>query len=1093
MSTNKPLTVYRASAGSGKTFTLTAEYISRLLATENAEHPHILAVTFTNKATAEMKMRILLELWNLAHDKSGGFREEIHKRLPLLTDKEITQRANEALTAIIHKYEDFHVETIDTFFRSLLTSLAHELGLSAACGVEINDKQVVNDAVERLINLLQEDKELQKWVMDYIHQRIDDDNRWDMTEEVKDLARNVMKEEYLLREEDLLKVINDANALKEYSKKLRSIIEHSKKELKEKAGTFNEAVEEQLGYENISYKNRLQGYVQKLLSGNAEPPSESVLKYAHADEDELPQIWLKKEGRKDPDKVKAASTLRQQFSRLNETVRKIYSDINSCELTLRFLNPLRLIGRISLYIEDINKENNRFMLAKTPLLFDKLVGNDDAPFVLEKAGIQFHHIMIDEFQDTSPLQWSNFEKLIAESIATGGNCMVVGDVKQGIYRFRGGDWKLLAHIDKRYGTDRTHLLTLDTNYRSCEEIIHFNNQLFTTAARLLDKKNDTGEETQTLYADVMQKCSGKTGGKVEIHFIPKETGKKGKAGIPDKKKKEEPEEAEELLAQKIVELHANGTEYNDMVILVRFNREARKLTDYFSTRHNEIPLVSDEAFVLSASPAVRLLVHTIRYISTLNGRKHEKPNEVSRAFIAKAYIRLHPDSSAKFADIARELPQEIEDKFMEIGKQTLYELCESLIQYYGLFKDENEAPYLECFLDEIINCVDSGVTSLHAFLDTWDERLVDRAIPGGKSDGVRIVSIHKSKGLDFPIVLMPYCDWDIEKGHRSEILWCEPQDPPYDALPLVPIRPKKEMEYSTYSLAYQAEHNDRRTENLNLLYVAFTRAVRGLYVWAKYTEGKEELKKGSTGSSCNTIGDLLYECCGQNDINLGHAIPSSSRKGKSQEEEENPLVFIPKEEPIIFESYPKRAVFRQSNPATDFVTGRENTDKDAREEGTMLHHILSFIYTEKDVDKTFRMLEAQGIWSSKEEEARHKEMLLRYITLPETRSWFDGTWNVINESELLSIDEKGTIFRDRPDRVMSKDGETIVVDYKFGEPHKKYVRQVKRYCRLLQQSGCRNVKGYLWYMGTADSESKIVDVEYQNELPFASTITPVTQ
>ena len=503
---NNNLLVYKASAGSGKTYTLSAEYIARLLCGTPDTYRHILAVTFTNKATAEMKERILQYLWELGYTDTD-FKETILKIAPHLTEEQIRTKAQTALKAIIHDYDHFRVETIDSFFQSLLSNLAHELGLTANFKVNINDKEVIEKSVDKMMKEIENTPEALAWVLDYIEERISEGKKWDISRDIKKLGNNLLKEKLLRAEEQLKTFFSNSQQILRYRKILTDIKEEAHDHLKNAA----EHLEHEISlltndYSNFSKGNNLRVYLQKLKEGILDPSTGTINNYI-ADTNN----WLRKADQTNAFLIEKAEGFREILIEVEKMRACCLSIVNSCKLSSQPIKPMRLLNVIAKEMEIINKENNHFMLAKTPLLFDQLIGENDTSFVLEKAGINFHHIMIDEFQDTSTLQWRNFKKLLIESLASEGNkCLLVGDLKQGIYRFRGGDWNILNNISSEFKNATPEIRSLSTNFRSAPHIIDFNNMYFPLAAKHLD--DITGKtDISKIYEDVHQENDKKKG------------------------------------------------------------------------------------------------------------------------------------------------------------------------------------------------------------------------------------------------------------------------------------------------------------------------------------------------------------------------------------------------------------------------------------------------------------------------------------------------------------------------------------------------------------------------------------------------------
>ena len=1020
---NGNLTVYKASAGSGKTFTLATRCIALLLAAPASSYRHILAVTFTNKATAEMKERILGQLFGLSRGlpSSADYLDTIRPALPGLGDEEIRRRAADVLRRIVHDYDRFRVTTIDSFFQGVVTNMAHELGLSANFRVDINDTDVIDQAVDRLMAGLQPNTAVLRWVIGYIRERIDDNRRWDITREVKRLARNLLRERYLMLENRLRDALSDDEHLNGFRRKLREQDEAAADHMESAARYLEEAMEERgLGFDAFS-------------RGTA-----------------LAKKWLRKADQKRPELVAVCEELRGILETV-ENFRREYAQAHSnYVLTTANLGPLRLLGEIGRELTQINEEANRFMLAKVPILLNRLIGSDDAPFVFEKAGTTFLHVMIDEFQDTSTLQWRNFKTLLLENMSAGNSCLLVGDVKQSIYRFRGGDWGILAGIRKEFPRHPVDVQELTTNYRSQRRVIDFNNRFFARAAAILDELSPTegDDRIATLYADVAQRCAADgDGGYVRVHFTDRRAG--GDDGRP----------ADDLrmddLEAQVRSLHAAGLPYSAMAVLVRWNKEAAALIDRFATDCPDVPLVSDEAFLLAASEAVQLLVHAMRYLA-------DPTDTIALAFVARHSSAVAADWAACEGDHPAALADtEFISRREALLALPLYELQEELIRLFGLDRRPGQAAYLMAYLDQVLAFLDDNPSDIRLFLEHWTDVLSGRSIPAVEVEGLRVLTIHKSKGLQFHTVLLPFCDWAIERDRSDDLLWCEPAEAPYDELPLVPVPTRAMARESIYAADYEHEHFQRRIENLNLLYVAFTRAEKNLLVWTKgYANPK--------GTS--TVCDLIKKTLGEElDDTFESGVPVSTVGGRTRTDDGNRLTTRPEPLGIGFHTYPSRVAFRQSNRSQEFLAQAGDPDRrqgDYIDQGILLHKIFSALDTAADVDRVLDSFEAEGLLGEQIRKDSLRHLICRRLSSPQTAPWFDGSWQLFREVAILSRDAGDRLLVRRPDRVMVRDNKTIVVDFKFGKPREEHDAQVREYLGLLSDMGRPSPRGFLWYVFT---------------------------
>lgn len=1049
--------IYKASAGSGKTFTLAVEYVATALGGEPGAWERILAVTFTNKATAEMKGRILERLFDVWQgcEEDDGFLAAVMKRLPRLSEHEVRERAGVALRAIVHDYDSFRVETIDAFFQSLLTNLARELGLSARFRVDIDDRRAIEETVDEVMGTLGRRPEMLAWTLDYVMERIEDNSKWDIRRELKDFARNLTREIYLLNEQRLRSALNDVEPLK---RELRSLEAAEKKRVGESARRLYEKIAVTTdGFARWKGGNHLEKHLQNLIKGNLDPqPTATNM----AEISDVSAVWMRKTDiKRHPEWLAEAAAL-QQLLQATETMREeVERTANSCFLTTYYLNPLRLLDELGKELDVLNEENNRIMLAKTPLLFRQMVEDSDAPFVFEKAGMQFQHVMIDEFQDTSTMQWANFKKLLLENLSSGGSCMLVGDVKQGIYRFRGGDWNILHGIRSEFQQSRLgsrmNIVRLDTNYRSDETVVAFNNHFFQRAAQELDRLGEN--RLAELYSDVSQQVApGKSGsGYVRVCILPK----------PDRENRETSDESilTDMGAQ-ITALHDGGLPYSDIALLLRKRADAEKVITCFSRSFPHIPLISEEAFLLSSSMGVNMLVSALRYMA-------DATNTIALTYLRERYIK-YAQADKLLDALMMHLP--------DLVQLPLYELIEKLITLLGLDHLPEESAYLFAFLDGVVGFLEENPSDLSLFLEYWEERMSQTAISQTSGvDGVRLVTIHKSKGLAFHTVMIPFCEWSIERDRADAMLWCEPSEAPYNKIPLVPVpgRYGQKLQNSVYGADYEWEHLQRRIENLNLLYVAFTRPKKNLYVWARGEQGLTRVS--SMGDLLSTV--LFNENDNERVFEAGTPVAGARRKPDAAMQASNPLRFTETDCPVAFQTFKAHVSFRQSNNAARFLASEDADTPHSRQQeyidrGKVLHNLFSSIRTAADVDAAIEQARSAGVLADDKEYASLRRLIRERISLPQVAGWFDGSWELFNECSILSRGADGRLLVRRPDRVMVRPEETVVVDFKFGKPSREHAEQVASYMQLLRRMGRPAVKGYLWYV----YNGQVVEVEEQH-------------
>ena len=698
-----------------------------------------------------------------------------------------------------------------------------------------------------------------------------------------------------------------------------------------------------------------------------------------------------------------------------------------------------------------NQEHNRFLLSDTNALLHSLIREGDPSFVFEKIGSSIRTVMIDEFQDTSRMQWENFRLLLLEGLSQGADSLIVGDVKQSIYRWRSGDWQILNGLKGRIEAFPVNIQSLSTNYRSESNVIAFNNTFFTTACKVLSDWHveETGvpcQELEDAYRDVCQESAKKTEkGFVQVNFV-----------------KEEAEETYteatiRLLAGKVDELIASGVRMNDIAILVRKNKNIPPIADYFD-KHTPYTIVSDEAFQLSASLAVSVMIDGLRYLA----------NPDDRIAQARLAVNFQQEVMQRPVDINTVLLNNMDDylpaSFLlqqeALRMMPLYELLEKLFGIFELHRLEKQDAYLCAFFDAVTEYMQKHASELTSFLTYWDEKLALKTIPSGEIEGIRILSIHKSKGLEYHTVLLPFCDWTLETERGiPHLVWCSPEEEPFNELDILPVNYSKAMQASVFQKEFREEQLQLWVDNLNLLYVAFTRACKNLIIWstpqASRTVAELLLKSLGciSGLSEEELTETPYEC--------GELCLSEEKTAQAQG---NRLNAAPQPITLHMESLEPDIEFRQSNRSADFIQDDEE-DKSAEyiRQGELLHRLFSSIRIASDLPDAIEELMWEGILESEEKAEQIGKLAEWALRNPQVKGWYEEGWELYNECSIL-YHENGVMQTRRPDRVMIKDGKVVVVDFKFGKKKDVYRKQVEEYMQLLEAMGYTDIKGYLWYV-----------------------------
>ena len=1100
------LTVYRASAGSGKTFTLAVEYIS-LLVKDPENYQHILAVTFTNKATQEMKMRILSQLYGIANSlqSSQQYFNKVKEKTNM-PDAVIRNNARAALTLLIHRYNNFRILTIDAFFQQVLRNLAHELGQTANLRVDLNNEEITEKAVDQMIESLEKGQPVLQWISTYINNSIEDDNGWNIIGKIKTFGTNIFKDFYKAHEANLKEQLSNADDFKVYETTLRKRRNDIRKTFNSKARSILNEIKNA----NLDIPSNYRSGLYKYLTDSAIAPlTNKPLKAGVLKANESPQNWTSSKCAKaDKQQIQtlAAEVLSAQLSELIAYNNDNWNEFQSIQLTLSHLSELRLLHAIADAVDNLTKDTNRFMLSNTQALLKELIADSDTPFIFERIGARLKHVMIDEFQDTSTIQWQNFQVLLANCMAQElSQNLIVGDIKQSVYRWRQGDWGILNNIEKSFAHQKIRLETLDYNYRSEKRIIDFNNAFWeqcvaNTAKEVAQDDAEKAEIVQKAYEDVAQKTHKTTeNGFVKISLYPSKSMK---------------EAVLEELIETIKELFNNGyggKNQSKIAILVRSKSNIQDIVNaLLQSFGNEINIVSDEAFRLDASLSVNIIVSAMhllthpddvltrgKLVKLYNQEVLKKPltdtdllvsinesNNIDTKNIDKKERRKLA-TEQQMAKLNSQLPPEyVANRELLLGLP-IVDLVDKLFMLFGLDQLEGQSSYICTLYDTLNDFLKDHTADIDDFINEWENSLSSKTIQSDEIEGIRIMTIHKSKGLEFDNVIIPFCNWEMEK---KGTLWCETKNKlaPYNKLPLLPIDFSRDKLIGTvFEDDYKEEHFQNIVDNLNLLYVAFTRASKNLFVFG-LRQGKttlDNIAKGTPpGNRSYAIELALRQVSEQlqgsllsfpddigSEIHFEYGTLAPETHEKEHAVADNPFLIKPDKHIVSIATYPQAATFKQSNKSIEFVKG-EDVDPSDRTRyikiGNVLHQLFSTIYTTADIPARLNELEQQGIiYNDEITSAQLRTRIEDAITNPQVQEWFSKRWQLYNECTILEYNkDTNEVEEHRPDRVMTNGKEFVVVDFKFGKEREEYKKQVQQYMEILIRMGHKKVSGYLWYV-----------------------------
>ena len=962
----KQINIYSASAGSGKTFSLVVEYLSKLLENPYA-YRNILAVTFTNKSTNEMKTRILSTLYGLSTNQSytKGYltklQEKTHK-----TEQEIRNKSKDILKTILHDYTNFNIETIDSFLQKVLKNLTKEVGVGSRFDLILEESDYLEKAIEKLNN----SEELKDYVAELIDKRLEEGNNWNYNKILLELAKDLNKQ--TIRQSLKSQTINTKEIL-EYAKEQRNLYNKFLKELHDKIDCFKKDFQ-------------VSDFIKKSYINND---------YALVKED---SPFYKKHRKKGQE---------ERYDEIVDFFNEGRLKAFIAKLEIDSIYEYILLPYIKLFKEEALKEDNVFVLKDTAGLLAEMIKGNDVSFVYEKIGTRIKHVMIDEFQDTSQLSWENFQFIANECSSNQGSTTIFGDLKQSIYRWNEGDWTIMNNLIKE---NKENIIPLSTNYRTDKNIIEFNNGFF-----------------EQLYKEQIFKT--------KVEQTAKNNEDKGLLRFNFLEKAKDIDVLDKTL-EEVNYYISKGFKHSDIAILFRSNKKLALTAQYLKAKG--ISPVSSEAFAFNSSRSINTIIYCLRLINNNEER------------IAQYLLNIYGQSEETLKNI----------KSINKDKANLIDIVDEIISICNI---DNKDIFISAFYERLIEYCQQKPQQLSLFLKYWSEELKDSTISLDDNQEntttndkkIKLLSVHKSKGLEFPIVIIPFFDWQMVNNINK--LWIENID---SKSPIRLFRANLSELNKTgdcyYEQTAEFESNEQRIDTYNLMYVAFTRAKHALStISSKYA--KENY--------CSSDLFLYLNSNYPMKENGKFIIGNENLSKESQEKEDNKKdIFNHKGENITSRieetnfSQQAEIKFSLSKQAQDyFDIHQTDSSEEKRNRGIALHNICSKIYEEKDLET---------LSLSQEDKAVIKQM----FTEAKDYKWFDGTYKVLNEKEIISNGEVKRI-----DRIMFGKDEVIILDYKFTEDtenEEKYHKQLKEYKKIVSQMGYKNIKTYLWFIGIKIEEVK---------------------
>ncbi|MBW1658226.1 UvrD-helicase domain-containing protein [Flavobacterium quisquiliarum] len=1038
--------IYDASAGSGKTYTLVKEYLKIILSSpKNDAYRNILAITFTNKAVHEMKSRIVGNLSEFAKDdpspKSVDLMEDLSRETGLSVIK-IKTKSQQIIKHLIHNYAAFDISTIDKFTHKVIRAFAHDLNLPMTFEVTLDTENLLVEAVDAIIAQAGEDETLTKLLIDFTMEKTDDDKSWDISREILDTGRLVLNENNrneILHFQD--KTIGEFVEIKKKMQELCKGLEETN------AGLAVKAIEliDKNGIDPKSFsRGTFPNHLESIRDGKFNPKNKTF----HEFED----IAINKT-------AKDRALIENIIPELLQVLKEVYQNFEKRDFYKAFLKnitPLSLLNTVSNELSKIQSEQNILSISEFNAIIHREIQNQPAPFIYERLGERYRHFFIDEFQDTSEMQWQNLIPLIDNSLSglddfgNKGTLMIVGDPKQSIYRWRGGKAEQFIELSKEvnpFNNPDKEIKHLNTNYRSYSEVIEFNNAFFK-----LISAEFSNEDYKDLYENhSFQNTNSKKGGYVNISFLP----------IAEKNEAADEEEVVEksdlyVLAtlNTIHEVVKQGFEYKDIVILTRKRGQGIAVANYLTEQG--VPLLSSETLMVQNASEVRLIIHLLRYLSN-SADLESKANFLH--FLASTKDLAMPVHDFIAMGMNHKIEKEFEDwlltfdvsfSFKDVRKKSLYEAVEIIISKFILPSEGNA--YVQFFLDIVLERDIRNQSGVADFLVFWDKNGEKYSIPSPEgNNAVRIMTIHKSKGLEFPVVIMPFADEDYNRKPKDK-LWLDTDEVDLGVpKALVDNSSVVESFGESASAVFNLKKQEELLDNINVLYVALTRAEEQLYVISQSLEARKDGEYPNNMASF-FIKFLIHEGV-YDEAKLNYEFGDKMRLSKASK-----TVDLVKSIPIVKEVLNPKNIKIAQREALMWGTHQQ----EAISYGNVVHEILAFVKDKSDIDLAVTKALENGLVTYDQVD-QVLNTLSEIVNHPELAVCFNGSHTVLNEQTI--VQKQGRILK--PDRVVFLENkEAFLLDYKTGAVNAKYQQQIQEYQDAIEDLGYKVLKKALVYIGS---------------------------
>ncbi len=1034
--------IYDASAGSGKTYTLVKEYLKIiLLSNKNDAYRNILAITFTNKAVHEMKSRVVESLSEFSKDNPSEKAVKLMRDIGSETNlslSDIQIKAKSIIKNLIHNYAAFDISTIDKFTHKVIRTFAHDLGLPITFEVTLDTENLLTEAVDTLIAKAGSDdfEELTRLLVDFTMEKTDDDKSWDISREIMDTGRLILNENN--REEITHfqnKNIADFVVIKNKLSELCRQIE---------AETIELATEALLLIEKngIDPKSFSGSYFPKHLISIKEGKFNPNNKTYHEFEDIKINANASDRG--------AIENIIPNLLEILQTIYSRFATKNLYDAFLKNITPLSLLKTVSNELSGIQKEQNILSIAEFNKLIYEQIQNQPAPFIYERLGEKYRHFFIDEFQDTSEMQWHNLIPLIDNATSSmiddqGGTLMIVGDPKQSIYRWRGGKAEQFIELSKGknpFNNPDWKLFPLGTNWRSHFEVIDFNNKFF----KFLSSKFENEDFKELYLKHSHQESNDKKGGFVSISFFPKIE----ELEIIDDDLDKNQLYLDATLA-KIKTVKQLGFSNSDIVILTRKKSQGTAIANYLT--ENEIPILSSESLLIGVSSEVQCIIYILRY---LNNNSDLEAKAGLLYYLANNKQDRLPIHDFIFAGIEQKNEAGFQDWLLQFGvefsfencrKKSLYEATELIIS--KVIPIEKRNAYVQYFLDIVLERDIKNQAGISDFLNYWDLNSEKFSIPSPEGkDAIRIMTIHKSKGLEFPVVIFPFAEEDFSRSPKEK-MWLNADESTIGLSKILVDKNSKVAEFGEESaVVYQKKKQEDLLDIINVLYVTLTRAVEQLYILSAMNIKRD----GSLPSNLSSFFIEYLENEGFDETKFEYTF-GQNKKVSVSEKEESTTVTIPK-------------VAANLNPRSIKIAQRESVmwntkQQQAIEYGNIIHEILSMVKNKNDIEIAITKAIENGLIVNSQKGTVLKTMneIVHHLELSD---YFSEDNTVLNEQ--IIIQKEGNLVK--PDRMtITPSNQIYLLDYKTGLHQSKYQLQLENYQHAIEKMGYKVTKKALIYIG----------------------------